>query len=129
MRFDLQGDKKLIKKLEKLAAAEQKKAIRKASRAGNKILLQASKKEAKKSKDTGAFLKSLKVRSIPRSRVWVGTKVVSVGLRYSSMLELGTKNTGAKEHLTDAAKANDDKALKKATEIIKEEIEKSMKRP
>lgn len=70
-KFTIKGDKELIRKLDKLAKKDIKKAIRKGSRAGAKVVQREAKSIAPK--DSGQLAKSIKVRSLKRSRSTIGT--------------------------------------------------------
>ena len=89
----------------KAIGAKVKKAIRKGSRAGAK-LVQARAKQTIPA-GSGATRKAVKVRTLPRSRKWVGTmcslKVAGTDVYYASFVELGAKHIEARRHVKQAA--------------------------
>lgn len=87
------GDKKLQRKLKGLTPALQKKALRKALRAGAKIVAATARQMAPKR--TGAVKRSIKVKAMKRSRGRLGVQVVTgegwfIGPEfYAAFVELG----------------------------------------
>lgn len=93
----LTGDKALNRKLKKLAGKEAKAVIRKATRPALKPVLQEARAEAPKR--TGNLRKNIKIRALPRSRKFFGSRVTSGAGKsensgdafYGAFLEYGTK--------------------------------------
>lgn len=77
---------KIIAGLRELSKSEAKKVMRKATRAGAKVMQPAVKSLAPVA--SGALRKAIKVRSIPRSRRWVGA-TVRVGNQVGDNLHSG----------------------------------------
>lgn len=75
MQRVITGDVKLNRILAKLTSKQAKAAIRKASRAALKPVLQQARANAKSFKDTGLLGRSIKIRSIKRSRSAIGSRV------------------------------------------------------
>lgn len=73
----LTGSDELNRKLARLKSKDAKKAIRKASRAALRPVLEAVK--AKAPKRSGKLRRSLKIRALPRSRSRVGARVTTGG--------------------------------------------------
>jgi|SRR5579871_6537369 len=135
----MQGDKELLRKLESLKNKDAKAAIRKGTRAGAKIVQQRAKdKVADKS---GTLRSNIKVRAMPRSKKWTGSKVTinNTGPEfYAAFVEFGTnerfnkagKSSGkivARHYIEKATKEVENQAVDKSLEIIKQEIEDRMK--
>ena len=134
----LTGDRQLNRKLKRLTSKQQKAAFREAARPAIKPVGQEAKSNAKENKDTGALAKSIKVRSIKRSRSRIGVRVTTrtedfkEGRFYASFQEYGWKagNTRVKgrENLTKAANKKGRLALKNYKLLmrlaIKEQAEK-----
>ena len=117
----ISGIDELLSKLQALKKVKAKAAIRKGTRAGSKIL-QTVAKRLSPSK-TGALARAVKVRSIARSRIWVGTKV-TLELYYGSFTELGTHKEKAIHFLKRAVKQAGRRALQTALETINDEVMK-----
>lgn len=122
----LQGDKKLIKKLNKLAKKDIQKAIRKGTRAGAKEVATAARSAAPV--DSGALKRSIKVRALPRSRVRIGHRVV-VGQNfqgdfYGGFIQYGTKHISADPYLTRAVQSSGKKAAEATARTIASEVKK-----
>lgn len=76
IKIEIRGDRELARKFDRLSKTSQKKtALRKGARAAAKIIQKEAKQLAPK--DTGLLRNSIKVRSLKRSRVWVGARVIS----------------------------------------------------
>ncbi len=139
------GDKALIDKLQTLKKTTAKAAIRKGTREGAKIVKD-------KVRDltpvlTGMLRSQIKVRSLPRSRVWTGTDIMIVesnkafkapkrisekaktklayrakrgwGLAfYGPFVELGTKHIEARHFMKRASDAVGERAMKRAIDVI-----------
>ena len=123
--ISLSGDKQLLKKLDNLAKKDIKRAVRKGTRQGNKRVQKKAKETAPK--DTGLLRKSIKVRALPRSRVYVGT-TCKAQVPYAGPLEYGTKYVQAREFMQKAAKQEGSKAAEEAAEVIKKEIIEATKK-
>ncbi len=91
------GDDELNRRLDALGGTKAKEMIRKASRPALKPVL--SQARATVPSRTGAYKRSLKIRSIARSRAWVGSRVTTNGSGnlfkgktfYGAFLEFGWK--------------------------------------
>jgi len=151
MRIELLGDKELIAKFQALKKSVGKAALRKGTRAGCKIVLAYAKAQVRVK--TGATRANLKVRAMPRSRKWFGTRVSVGGTKayagkqfYYSFVELGHRIgkrqsksdkavNGTVERrsipgtfkLMDAAKAAAPSALAEAIRVTAQEIDKAMR--
>ena len=126
----LTGDKRLNRKLMKLRGPDAKKAIRKSTRPALKPVLQEAKNNVPV--DSGALKKSLKIRSLPRSRTSIGARVTSgdTGKRafsgeqyYGAFVEFGTKHQKGQKFLKRAA----DRKRKQAIRIYGEHIGRNIK--
>lgn len=125
-RKTIVGMDELLAKLQALKKTEAKKALRKGTRAGAKIVAKAAKQNAPH--HTGKLEKQVKVRSLTRSRRWTGVNV-QLEIFYGAFQELGFKHTGGKEvaakhFLLKAATDTREQALSEAMQVIKGEIEK-----
>ena len=69
----LTGDKKLNRKLKRLAGPDARKVIRQASRVAIKPVRSAAKSQAPH--DSGALRRAIRIRAIKRSRSKVGTRI------------------------------------------------------
>ena len=104
------GDKILNRRLQKLRGPQQKKAVRKSMRPALKPVQQETKQNAKRHKRTGAFAKSIKIRSMKRSRRRIGARVTSgkgsgfKGEFYGSFIEYDRDNFTGQKSFTDAAR-------------------------
>ena len=105
VQITLTGDKELERLLRTLEAKKVKPALRKGTRAGAKRV--AEKVKAIAPKDDGDYVKSIRVRAIPRSRKnkhVVGHRAISSGQFlsgenfYPIMQELGTSKMAANPH-------------------------------
>jgi len=125
----VQGTKDLIKKLQTLKNTHARAAIRKGTRAGAKIV-QAKAQDLAPLK-TGLLKKEIKVRSLRRSRRWIGTMIRNAfrGTQafYGAFLEYGTKFIKARQFMKQAADQEGSRALDKAMAVIKSEVESRMK--
>lgn len=115
----LSGDKKLKRKLKGLRT-KIKGAVRKGSRAGAKIIQQEAKNNAPK--DTGKLKKAIKVRALPRSRVYIGAQVIIQNTPYAGPVEYGTEKMEATEFYKRAVDTVGDIALEQTANIIAQEI-------
>lgn len=122
--FSLTGDKELIRKLEQLEKKDLRKATIKGCRAGNKIV--ASEAKTTVPQDTGRLKKSIKVRALPRSRKWIGSKV-RADVPYAGPIEFGTKNMDGSEAMKQAAENAGQRALDTGMQIIATEIENKLR--
>jgi HK97 gp10 family phage protein len=98
----------------KLVAAQKevRKAVRRGSRAGAKIVQAEAKRNAPV--DTGALVAGIKVRSIKRSRRYIGTNCtirVKGGVKYAGFQEYGTKRNPATKYMTKAVKSQESSAM------------------
>lgn len=73
----LTGDKKLNRRLKKLAGKDAKKAVRKSLRPALKPIHQQAKANARQFKKTGKLGRSIKIRSIKRTRKGFGARVTT----------------------------------------------------
>lgn len=111
----LTGDKKLNRKLARLTGPQAKKAFRQSARPAIKPIQQESKSNSSKHSDTGKLARSYRVRSIPRSRSRIGSRVTireeEFDSFYAGFREFGWKAGRAKrkvkgtEDMERAAKA------------------------
>jgi HK97 gp10 family phage protein len=117
------GDKEISRKLKELSRKDRKKAIRIGSRKGAKVVQKKAKKNVPK--DTGELRKSIKVRSLKRSRRWTGAKVVSA-LRHTWPVEQGVpeRNVPGVKYMARAM----DEERDKATEVFRNEILNEIKK-
>jgi len=123
MGISVTGDKAILKAFDRMSKKDSKAAIRKATRAGQKINQAAVK--AQIPKDTGALRKSIKVRSMRRSRVRQGTTVVSIGPRYLAFVELGTVRREAMQTMKISEEKNREKVFKETLETLSKELRQS----
>lgn len=131
----VQGAESLIKKLDRIGKKDSKKAMRKGTRAGAKVLQSAIKDNAPIR--TGNLQQSIKVRATKGKKGWVGNTVVLKSKDadgfYGSFIELGWTAAGGGTYthglhfMRDAAKAVGMNAIHRAQLIIAEEIEKLAK--
>lgn len=117
----IEGMDKLLDKLATLKKTEAKRAIRTGTREGAKRLQTVARRMAPSR--TGALQTAIKVRSLPRSRVYVGSRV-TLQINYGSFTELGTHKEKAQHFLQRTVKEAGQDALAVALDIIKDEIEK-----
>ena len=93
------GDKRLNRKLRKLTTGQQKKAFRKAARPAMKPMQGTVKKRVEQEFDgTGDLRKSVKIRSLPRSRSRVGVRV-STSIGHAPAQEFGWKAGKARRQI------------------------------
>jgi HK97 gp10 family phage protein len=116
------GVEELVAKLQTLKKSKAKAAIRKGTRDGAKIIQSVAKRLAPSK--TGQLQSKIKVRSLPRSRVWTGTQV-ELQLYYGAFTELGTKHEKAMHFLQKASQQAGRQAINRALEIIRDEVIKS----
>ena len=124
LSFSIKGADRVARKfraLEKLAKKDQKKCIRKGARAGAKIIQKQAKQNAPK--DKGELRKSIKVRSLKRSRRWVGARVVT-DVRHAWPVEAGTEKVEAKKYMEKAQTSKKEQAKKVFEDTILTEIKK-----
>jgi hypothetical protein len=143
------GDKALIKKLAELEPKVAKKAIKKGSRAGNKLILETARqtaptlKKARKNRNPGDLRKAIKVQALKDKKGSYGTRVNIVfkgstksnwyygawqnyGWTPKARTKAGTYVNGRPvkglNFMDKARMARGQQALKQATSIISEEI-------
>lgn len=121
----IQGDKELIQKLQALKKTQAKTAIGKGTRAGAKIVQAAAKQNAPVL--SGQLKRSIKVRSLPRSKKAVGTQVIE-SADFVGFVEFGTKHQQGEHKFEEAAKGASDEAIQTMLEITRQEIDKAMKK-
>jgi HK97 gp10 family phage protein len=126
MTMSVRGTAELVRKLQTLRGKDGKAVMRKGCRAGAKVMAAAI-RDALPSK-SGAARRSVKVRSIKRSRKKVGVKVVvdarnAQGTPYSQFGEYGTKREQAKGWQHGAVRGEGASALERATEVMRDGIE------
>ena len=108
------GDKELNRKLKKLGK-DSKKAVKKATKPALKPVMEESRNLAPVK--TGALRRSIKVRALKRSRVWVGSRVTTAlgkgqNQFYGAFQEYGTKRgITPKLFMTRAAERKRQQAL------------------
>lgn len=126
----LSGFRRLDKKLKKMVAKDAKKAIRQATRPALKPVLQESKQTVPVK--SGQLKKSLKIRALPRSRRFFGSRVTSGAGKnqklgnafYGAFIELGTKRIKAREFMKNAA----NKKKKQVFRLYKEELKQVIRK-
>ena len=124
----LTGDVKLLTKLKRLGNKDQKAAIRKASRAAARPILQKARELAPRRK--GALARSLKLRAIKRSRTRIGVRISTSTLEsvfqgktfYGAFLEFGTKRIAARHFMQRAV----DQTKEQAKAIFAAELAKEI---
>ena len=126
-KLSIEGFAELQKRLNDLPKKLRNGAIRKGTRAGAKIL-QAKLKEATP-KRTGAAAKAIKVRSLKRSRRYVGATVRFERPKGAKILYIAVVNYGSKKRritgqrfANDATSAAAQEATDTALRIIADEI-------
>jgi HK97 gp10 family phage protein len=102
----VEGDKALIKALKALTGPQMKSAIRKGTRDGQRPIAAEVKRQVRKK--SGALQRSVKVRSMKRSRTRIGSTCVmgGAGLKepfYGIFQEYGTKYIKASKVMTNIA--------------------------
>ena len=125
VRISLANDKVLIKALKNMPQKEAKKAARKGSRAGQKIV--KPQVQADTPVRTGKLKSQIKVKSVRRSRKYVGTRtMIGQGTEafYGGFVEYGTKKIEARWFARQAAAKKSNEALREASLIMKHEVEK-----
>ena len=130
MKWTIQGDKELIRKLQGLKKTKLKAALRKASRAGCKIVQPVAKSMAPVR--TGKMASVVKVRALKRSKKWTGCNVRvqggDDGAFYSGFVMLGTKYI---KHPNDFLKRAGEQCQGQATDVfiavLKAEVETALK--
>lgn len=111
------GVEEIDRKLSRFEQSVQKKAIRKATREASKVILEEAKTLVPV--DTGALRKSLRVRSLKRSRVKQGHQVqTGEGFFkgetfYGGFVEYGTKRMAAREYLRRAMNSKEAETIQK----------------
>jgi HK97 gp10 family phage protein len=116
----LQGDADLRKRFQALKGKGGKAAMRKGTRAGAKMMGRAIEQTAPRGK-TGRLGK-VKVRAMKRSRTRVGTSA-SVTADYAGVTELGGHREAAQHFVQRAARQAGPAALRRSTEVMRDEIE------
>jgi HK97 gp10 family phage protein len=107
-----------FKRLKKVGNA----AIRKGSRIAAKII--AASVKATVPVATGAMKASLKVRALPRSRRYVGTRAVFEGVYYLGFVEYGTKHARGKRFYHRSEEAVKGQAMSTFISTIKGELDR-----
>jgi len=113
----LKGARELDRKLARLEKRTAKKVMRKALRAGGKVILAEAKRRAPKR--TGALAASLKVRAAKRSRRRRGVAVIVATAEgwfkgdefYGAFVELGTEDMEAQPYVRPAYDAKKGQAV------------------
>jgi HK97 gp10 family phage protein len=116
------------RKLQRLASKEAKKVIRKATRPALKPVLQEARGTAPVK--TGNLRRNIKIRALPRSRRFFGSRVTSGAGRnansgdgfYGAFLEFGTTRIKARNFMKNAANRKKTQALN----IYKAELRKGL---
>jgi HK97 gp10 family phage protein len=136
--------------LEDFSKKTMARAVRKGSRAGCQVIAAAARATAPYR--TGKLRAGIKVRALPRSRKYIGTRVTIDSVYYAPFVEYGTKHPGAarrrttfglrayhaalrlagvahggmkaRHYLKNAADATKAAALNVAREVIKAELGK-----
>jgi HK97 gp10 family phage protein len=123
MSFEVKGDKELIAKLKALGGTEAKKACKRATRSGAKIILQAARSTAPER--SGALRRSMKLRQ--RTKKNTVTTAVTAKIYYGAFQEFGTKKMKGQHFIEDATDRTADAALSQTLDELKSEIEKAVK--
>lgn len=123
------GDKKINRMLKRLTSKEAKKILRKSMRHAMKPVQQEAKGNAKQFKESGVLQRSIKIRSLKRSRTGFGIRVSSStktgkfnGGFYGSFQEFGTKAIAKKQFMTRAANTKGKVAVRLYREKVKQDI-------
>jgi HK97 gp10 family phage protein len=120
------GADELIARLRTFKKVKSKKAIRKGSRKGSKIV--QAKAKANVPVKSGALQKAIKVRAIKRSRKWAGTtvttKVAQGPTYYGGFIEYGTKYIKARHFIKQAFEQSRASAGRAFVDGITEELAK-----
>ena len=117
------GEQEVKAALKRLKKAT-KDGIRKGTRAGAKIVLAAVKRLAPVR--TGATVKNIKVRALPRSRKWIGTmtRLANDGtILYGGFVNYGTKRQRAQRYLNDAADEVRESATDEAIRVMRDVVD------
>jgi HK97 gp10 family phage protein len=126
VKITLAGDRELLAKLGKLKKTQARKAIRKGSRAGSKVI-QAQARENAPVK-SGALKKEVKVRALKRSRKWTGTQVTTKveggPTYYGGFVEFGTKKMKGRFFIRRAVEQVQQQAGQTFIDGIASEIDK-----
>ncbi len=125
----LSGDKKYMRKLERLCKKDARRALAQGTRAGAKVLLPIVKSSAPRR--SGALRRIGKVRATKRSRRFVGATVTvqaSSEKWYAPFVEWGTKHIKRTLYVERAAKRAWRSAVIRAVSIAKNHIEQAAKR-
>ncbi len=115
----------VAKHLREVVPARARAGLRKGSRAAAKQL--AAQLKSAIPSVTGTAKQEVKVRSLKRSRVRVGSTVrvwVRTGVKYYSFRDLGTKKLDGGRYFDKVAKAGGDAALRTMHEGIMAELDK-----
>ena len=138
VKIELLGDKKLDAALARLSGPAQKKAFRKSAREAFKPVLAAAKQKVPV--DTGKLKKSLKLRSLKRSRGTIGVEV-RTGTReeleipadepgyYPMAVEAGTKTQPAQPYIRPAFDENKDLVERRLRAALARNIDEAWNRP
>lgn len=144
----LYGDRELIRKLESFGTRLAKKGLRRATRAGAKVILPEARKLAqvwkgsKKKAEPGLLKRNIKVRAIKRSRRYVGVRVTvdrklftgeawyagpqEFGWKTGKRGSSGRRHVEGKHFLEKAADAKREQAGAMAVSVLRNEIHKAM---
>lgn len=124
IKVSITGDQELRNKLTELKTSKAKAAIRKGTRQGCKLIMQAARDNAPVGK-TRKLRKSIKVKAM-KAKKGVGC-TVNLTIFYAGFLEYGLskRKLTAREFLKRAAETKGEEAAKTACDIIKQEIEKA----
>ena len=130
MEMVVTGDKRLNRKLARLAAKDAKGAVRKSSRTAIKPLAADFKKEAPR--ESGDLARATKVRSLPRSRQSVGTRVVvdaeTLDKKYAAFRILGTERMEGDNYPARIAERKKQVVLNNYRRLLGKEITARAKR-
>lgn len=123
------GVDEIDRKLSRFEQSVQKKAIRKATREAAKVILEDARQRVPV--DTGALRKSLRVRSLKRSRVRQGHQVMTGegffkgDTFYGGFVEYGTKRMVAREYMKKAMVAKESDTVQKFRTELSAAIEEA----
>lgn len=115
----IQGSEELLRQFQNMEKKVANQAMRKACKAGIQIIAQKARQLVPHR--TGALEASMKIRSIPRSRRWVGSRLISA-LPYTSYEELGTSHSKGSPFMRDAFKQESVRAGDEAIGVLKKEL-------
>jgi HK97 gp10 family phage protein len=121
--IQITGDKELIAKLNRLSGPEMKAALRKATRAGAKPMLNAARQTAPER--TGDLRRATKLRQKTKGNSV--TTGVQTKIRYGSFVEFGTRKMKGQHFIEDAADREQSSSLSTCVNEIANQIQELTK--